>query len=58
MNEVRVNLNLNEGFRTHIQAGQHTLIADEPVSAGGKDEGMSPYDLLLSALGACTATLR
>lgn len=54
MNEVRAKLNLAEGFRTRITAGKHTLIADEPVSAGGKDEGMSPYDLLLAALGACT----
>lgn len=59
MNEVRVKLNLNEGFRSQITAGNHTLIADEPKDAGGKDEGLSPYDLLLSALGACTAmTLR
>ena len=59
MNEVRVKLNLNEGFRTRITAGKHTIIADEPEADGGTDEGMSPYDLLLSALGACTAmTLR
>jgi len=54
-NDVRVKLNLAEGFRTHITAGTHTLIADEPVSAGGNNEGMSPYDLLLASLGACTA---
>lgn len=59
MKEVRAKLNLAEGFRTRITAGKHTLIADEPESAGGKNEGMSPYDLLLSALGACTVmTLR
>jgi uncharacterized OsmC-like protein len=55
MNEVRVKLATAEGFRTHITAGQHQLIADEPIAAGGTDEGMSPYELLLAALGACTA---
>jgi uncharacterized OsmC-like protein len=55
MNEVRVKLPLIEGFRTQITAGQHQLIADEPKEAGGTDEGPSPYDLLLAALGACTA---
>jgi uncharacterized OsmC-like protein len=55
MNEVRVSLPLKEGFRTRITAGAHTIIADEPQDAGGADEGPSPYQLLLSALGACTA---
>jgi putative redox protein len=55
MNEVRVKLALKEGFRTQITAGPHTIIADEPENAGGTDEGPSPYQLLLSALGACTA---
>jgi putative redox protein len=55
MNEVRVKLALAEGFRTRITAGAHQLIADEPESANGRNEGMSPYELLLSALGACTA---
>jgi putative redox protein len=55
MNEVRVKLPLKEGFRTQITAGAHRIIADEPGDAGGKDGGMSPYELLLAALGACTA---
>jgi len=55
MNDVRVKLTLEEGFRTRITAGRHSLVADEPESAGGTDEGPSPYDLLLAALGACTA---
>lgn len=55
MNEVRVKLPLKEGFRTQITASQHQLIADEPKEAGGTAEGPSPYELLLTALGACTA---
>jgi putative redox protein len=55
MNEVRVKLPLKEGFRTQITAGQHQLIADEPKEVGGTAEGPSPYELLLAALGACTA---
>lgn len=46
-------------FQTAIQAGNHALVADEPRDVGGTDIGPTPYDLLLSSLGACTAmTLR
>jgi putative redox protein len=46
-------------FQQDIKAGAHRFIADEPVAAGGRDSGPNPYDLLLAALGACTAmTLR
>lgn len=42
----------------HITAGAHTWVADEPAGIGD-DTGPTPYDLLLSALGACTSmTLR
>ena len=46
-------------FQNLIEAGQHHLVADEPVSVGGLDSGPSPYDYLAAALGACTSmTLR
>lgn len=46
-------------YRTDIATGHHTLVADEGPELGGKDAGPAPYDLLLSALAACTGiTLR
>jgi uncharacterized OsmC-like protein/fermentation-respiration switch protein FrsA (DUF1100 family) len=42
-----------------ISVGSHRFFADEPVEQGGLGSGLSPYDLLLAGLGACTSmTLR
>lgn len=44
------------GFAQTIHAREHTLHADEPRTAeGATDTGPSPYELLCSALGACTS---
>src|SRR5215472_3085334 len=46
-------------YAVSIDANGHAITADEPKSNGGADVGPAPYDLLLAALGACTAiTLR
>ena len=47
-------------YATTIATGHaHRLTADEGPELGGRDAGPAPYDLLTSALGACTViTLR
>ena len=44
---------LNEGLQSHVQLRDHNLVVDEPTSIGGKDEGPSPVELILAALGSC-----
>lgn len=42
-------------FRNEVEAGKHRFVADEPLDAGGTDEGPTPYDFLAAALGGCTS---
>ena len=44
-----------EKFTHDVKAGDHTFTVDEPVEAGGQDEGPSPQELLAAALASCTA---
>jgi putative redox protein len=44
-----------DSFKQEIIAGEHRLVADEPVSAGGGDAGPDPYEYLLASLGVCTS---
>ena len=38
-----------------IEIGTHALRADERADKGGDDNGPEPHELLLAALGSCTA---
>jgi putative redox protein len=48
-----------EKYQCSIEWRNGKIIADEPVSSGGKDTGPDPFTLLLSSLVSCTLiTLR
>ena len=52
--EVRV-VTTGAKFTSIVDSSGHSFLADEPLKVGGADLGPTPYDLLLSALGTCTA---
>jgi putative redox protein len=57
--QVIVRENGQGRYQQEVIAGQHHLLADEPVSVGGADAGPAPFDYLMAGLGACTSmTLR
>ncbi|MGD9864895.1 MAG: alpha/beta fold hydrolase, partial [Pseudodonghicola sp.] len=53
---VRVTEADAEGYLQDVQSGpDHHLLADEPLSVGGSNRGLSPYGLVAAGLGACTS---
>lgn len=56
---VKVCENGRGRYQQDVTAGQHKLLADEPVAMGGGDAGPAPFDFVMAGLGACTSmTLR
>jgi putative redox protein len=44
-----------DGLRQEITVRGKLVVADEPLEAGGSNQGPNPYELLLGSLGSCTA---
>lgn len=45
--------NLGGRFRSDVTIREHSLTIDEPPGIGGTDEGPSPVEVILAALGSC-----
>ena len=41
-----------KGFKAEATIGPHRVVLDAPAEAGGDDEGPSPAEMLLGAIGA------
>jgi putative redox protein len=53
---VTVTARRREGYAHDVEIeGGHSLLIDEPVEAGGSDDGPSPTRVLAASLAACTA---
>ena len=55
MPQVEVKNRSTVDYQQQIKAGKHTFVSDAPASAGGAEAAPNPHELLLGALGACTA---
>ena len=49
-----ITADLTSGYAVELRSADHVWYADEPTDVGGTDTGPDPYELLLSAVGACT----
>jgi uncharacterized OsmC-like protein len=52
---MEVSVKLKGDVKFEVAARGHSLICDQPAENGGKDEGMTPPELLLASLGTCAA---
>jgi putative redox protein len=50
-----ISIRSEQNYRTAIHIRDHTVIADELVQDGGADEGPTPMELLIGAVGGCIA---
>lgn len=45
------------GFLIETKTGNHTVLVDQPVEGGGKDQGPTPIDFIFIALAGCLITI-
>src|SRR5262245_22825626 len=55
MKSVTVKRIPGRAYAMEVQDERHSFLVDEGREEGGDDLGPTPYEMLLSALGGCTA---
>jgi putative redox protein len=55
MKSVTVRKVAGHTYTYEMEDGRHTIVLDEDIEDGGEDLGPTPQELLLGALGGCTA---
>ena len=53
--KVTVQYLMDYNYSQLVTTDGHSFVVDEPVNNGGNGLGPSPYEMLLGALGSCTA---
>ncbi len=53
---IKVNAVMKDTFRTEIQCS-NPFVIDQPIAAGGKNEGPNPLEVFLSTLPACICAI-
>ncbi|MCJ7693846.1 MAG: OsmC family protein [Anaerolineaceae bacterium] len=46
-----------KGFKVEVQARNHLMVIDQPLSLGGENSGPSPLEYLFASLGSCLVTV-
>ena len=52
---MSLTVNYLSGTKFKITCRKHSIITDQPESEEGTDQGMTPVELLVASLSACTA---
>lgn len=56
MKTYSIEARADDNYKVAVKAGERTLIVDQPVFAGGGDDGASPMEYLFASLAGCIAT--
>ncbi len=56
LEQIKVTSKIERSFRVEVGCS-NPFIIDQPVAAGGKNEGPNPLEVFLSSLSACICTI-